>query len=327
MNYFYIYRNVIFGLIVILSFPVLGLSAVWSEHKTGLAGASSFEGMAIFTACLSIVLFPALALLPIFRKNAFVLYIISEILILLVMWIFWMTSMILIFQMKCPAQPVALTVLKIRATPNTKGTTTPAPPTINKSPTGSANTGPQPLSAADAKELCDDLNALRGLSVFIFVIVLKYLLYLTIVALVNHARGNYIWQTSVKDLSTKYMPTIKLTHSPASSSESSIDVERKAPNNLTPGDHPAQVVAPVTYPPVPPPLNQNQSQQVPNASAQPQPTFAPQSSSQYAYPAQGVQQQSPGQVVQTISYSQRPPASASQATLRPAPMVPSLPQV
>ncbi|KAF8874957.1 hypothetical protein CPB84DRAFT_558407 [Gymnopilus junonius] len=98
MNFFHIYRNVVFGLIFILNFPVLGLSAFWTQHTVG--GASSF-GLGIFTSCVSMFVFPVLLLLPIFRKNAFISYVVSEIVIISMMWLFWMVSMILAIQNAC----------------------------------------------------------------------------------------------------------------------------------------------------------------------------------------------------------------------------------
>lgn len=116
-------------------------------------------------------------------------------------------------------------------------------------------------------------------------IVLKYLLYLTIIALINHSRGVYVWKKSVKELQVK-MP--KLTHS---SSDVGLDSKlAKADASL--------FGAPSGYPP---------PQQV--SYAQPQTMFpsGSYSNTSMQYTDASPSMHTPTQVNQSVSHSQRPP--------------------
>ncbi|KAF8874959.1 hypothetical protein CPB84DRAFT_1797089 [Gymnopilus junonius] len=256
MNYYYIYRNFVLGLCLLLTLPTLGLTAHWTQGTVG--GTLSFEGMGIFVTCISLLVFPAMLLLSEFRKNAFFLYILSEIIVVLIMWILWMITMILVIEQRELEYP------------------------LNNCSVDLSN---------DQIHWCNELFAIQGLCIFIFVFLLKYLVFLTLFAFINHIRGIYIWKKSVKELQIR-IPDIKLTHS-----SSDVDFEKKPATADA-----SRFGAPSSYPPP--------QQAFPNPM-------------QYTNSAAGMQ----AQLDQFASYSQRPPPLAAQTYTHSTSTMPAIPQV
>ncbi|KAH9480839.1 hypothetical protein JR316_0007441 [Psilocybe cubensis] len=143
---------------------------------------------------------------------------------------------------------------------------------------------------------CNELFAIQGLTITIFVLLIKYLLILLIFSFVNHSRGVYVWTSSVKDLQLT-LPKIQMTHS------SDVDamgnpIKKEA----------SLFGAPATYPPAP----QN--------TYPPPSTTAPYNQPQYSGSSAQLTPQrtgEPNQLNQSVSYS-RPQPNTGRPVVAPA---------
>jgi len=63
-------RNAIFGIVLVLSFAVLGISAHWTSITVTVGAFFSFEGIGVAASGLSIIIVSTLLLVGILRKNA-----------------------------------------------------------------------------------------------------------------------------------------------------------------------------------------------------------------------------------------------------------------
>ncbi|KAF8962962.1 hypothetical protein BDZ97DRAFT_1063905 [Flammula alnicola] len=229
MNSFYIYRTVILTLCIILSVPILGLLAVWTQFS----GGESFEGMGLFASSFSLLVFPAMLVLPLLRKNAFVLYIVSELSIICTMWIFWVVSAALAIQMKELFDPFGNCQLFKLAF--------------------------QFVSDGEVSvQKCNQLIAIEGMTVVVFVLLMKYMLVLLIYSTVVHFRGDsQVWFRTVSELKVN-MPA--LTHNPG-------DLEAKS--DLGTGkDSISQSIPMNTYPQPSPSTLSNQQMMYPSPAQQ-----------------------------------------------------------
>ncbi|KAF4617386.1 hypothetical protein D9613_006315 [Agrocybe pediades] len=324
MGFFYVYRNLVLGLCLILTIPCLGLLAHWTQgteldHKT-----LAFEGMGLFVSILSFILLPVMyvsriqhrdlvrptnvftvprLVLSEFRKNAFILYILSELIIVALLWIFWMTAAILVveeIQVQYPSGDCGL---------------------VNKVFPGQGH-------------WCFEIMAIQGLSITIFVFLLKYLIVLLIFAFIRHSRGQLVWLRSVKEVQVT-LPKVKLSHEPGELDANGNPIGAQpgtgslfgAPNTYPPQTTNSSASEQGYYNPNNPGAGQQQVQQQP----QPQPTYAsmpsaPQLQQQHQQYQQqnttsAVQMQSTGQsqVTHSISYSrpQPPPQGAQYPSSQP----------
>jgi len=108
----------------------------------------------------------ALLLVPIYRQNALLSFVTSEIILLVVLWVLWL----------------ALVILTQKDDIVYYGDYT------------------------ASLDLYNELLALRGLSISTLVVLKIYLLTLTIYALVKHANGTSVWKRSVKELEPANFP-------------------------------------------------------------------------------------------------------------------------
>ncbi|KAF8962964.1 hypothetical protein BDZ97DRAFT_1063726 [Flammula alnicola] len=137
----------------------------------------SFEGMGLFASSLSLLVFPTMLVLPFLRKNAFILYIVSELSIIGTMWIFWVVSAALAIQKK---QNFVLFG------------------------------GCQFFVFEVGVQKCNQLLAIEGLTIVVFVLLMKYMLLLLTYSTTVYFRGDdQVWFRSVNELQVK-MPA--LTH-------------------------------------------------------------------------------------------------------------------
>ncbi|KAF8150185.1 hypothetical protein B0H34DRAFT_178826 [Crassisporium funariophilum] len=99
MQYFYVFRNTLISLCLVLGIAVLGLVAHWTDFTVTLdAGVLDFQIVGLITAVMTILSFPVLLLVPLIRKNAAISHVIVELPVLLVAWVLWMTTAILIIR-------------------------------------------------------------------------------------------------------------------------------------------------------------------------------------------------------------------------------------
>jgi len=241
MNFLYIYRMVILVLSFILTIPLLGLLAHWTQGSQLVNVLYSFESMGLYTTCVTLVVIPIMLALPEIRKNAFALYIVSELSIVCTLWIFWVVVAALAIQQRDEFYPF-----------------------------GNCTS----LDNIQA-EWCNELFAIVGLSVVVFVLLMKYMLVILIYAIVMTFRvGGRVWFQSVKDLQIKMPP---LTHNAG-------DLESKARGDgfststpMTGYSAPAPPSNPAysAVPQVPPQQPHGQRQY---SQQQPRPTFSAPSS-------------------------------------------------
>ncbi|KAF9565106.1 hypothetical protein CPC08DRAFT_704912 [Agrocybe pediades] len=298
MGFFYVYRNLVLGLCLILTIPCLGLLAHWTQgteldHKT-----LAFEGMGLFVSILSFIILPVMLVLSEFRKNAFILYILSELIIVGLLWLFWMTAAILVIeeiQILYPSGDCAI---------------------IDKVFPGQGH-------------WCFEIMAIQGLSITIFVFLLKYLIVLLIFAFIRHSRGQLVWLRSVKEVQVT-LPKVKLSHEPGELDANGNPIGAQpgtgslfgAPNTYPPQTTNSSASEQGYYNPNNPGASQQQVQQQPTYAAMPsapQPQQHHQQHQHQQYQQQNstsaVQMQSTGQsqVTHSISYSRpQPPAQGAQ---------------
>ncbi|KAF8174243.1 hypothetical protein BJ912DRAFT_62101 [Pholiota molesta] len=164
--------------------------------------------MGLYTSCLALIVIPILLALPEIRKNAFVIYVVSELSIVCFLWIFWVVAAALAIQQRDDFYPLG-------------NCTRLADVTVH---------------------WCDELFAIVGFSVVVFVLLMKYMLVIFIYTIVMTFRvGGRVWFQSVKDLQIK-MPA--MTHNAG-------DLEAKARRDSTTISIPMTGYSALTSPPNP----------------------------------------------------------------------------
>jgi len=169
MNWLYLYRNFTLGLCLLLSVPTLGLIAHWTQRTTSVGLSLDWEGLGLYICCLSWIAFPAMLAIPEFRRNAYVTYILSEILIILCIWGQWLALVILIFQHK-----------------------------EQFFPRNSCD-----FVSADLVIWCDEFFAIQDIAITILALLALYMLSLMFYALVSQTLGNPVWLRSVQEVQNK----------------------------------------------------------------------------------------------------------------------------
>ncbi|KAF9483563.1 hypothetical protein BDN70DRAFT_929086 [Pholiota conissans] len=260
MSFLYVYRTVMLVLTLILTIPALGLIAHWTQGSLVGHTTYSFEPMGLYTASVTLIVIPVMLALPEIRKNAFALYIVSELSIVALLWIFWVVAAALAIQQKDDFYPLE----------NCTG-----------------------LNIVNV-HWCNELFAIVGLTVVIFVLLMKYMLVLLIYAIVMTFRvGGRVWFQSVREIKIK-MPA--MTHNPG-------DLESKARRDDSSTSIPMTNYAP------PPPSNPVYSavpqapQQQQQPYGQPRPTYAAPSSNSPPQVAMQVTSTSAGRSIQQNMYN------------------------
>jgi len=92
MGFMRTYRLVIFVICIILSIPVIGLTADLTHLTNEVDVTFSFETLSLLIASLSLLIFPLLLVVSHFRKNAFLVYVVYELSIVLLLWILWVVA-------------------------------------------------------------------------------------------------------------------------------------------------------------------------------------------------------------------------------------------
>ncbi|KAF9483561.1 hypothetical protein BDN70DRAFT_290949 [Pholiota conissans] len=172
MAFMGIYRLVIYVLVVVLSVPVIGLNADLT-HYTNMAHVTySFETLGLLIAALSLLVFPLLIIVSQYRKNAFLVYIVYELALVCIMWILWVVAAALTIQKKNELLGVFDSCSVFSGLDST------------------------------AEQKCNEIVAVEGIEVVIFVLLLKYMLITFVWAVVIHLRtGNgQVWFQSVNEL-------------------------------------------------------------------------------------------------------------------------------
>jgi len=159
----HILRTVVLCLSFIFSCVVLGISAFWIGSSAGLVF-FDFQVLLLVTSLLTIILFPALLVVNIIRKNATFTMIICELPIMIVMKVLWLASMILLIQWSNVLFPFKCGALF----PNERPT-------------------------------CNQFFALEGLSVVTWLLLLLYTVPLTSLSLLSSRNGNPAWHKTVRE--------------------------------------------------------------------------------------------------------------------------------
>ncbi|KAF8174242.1 hypothetical protein BJ912DRAFT_990543 [Pholiota molesta] len=181
-NFMSIYRLVIFGLCILLSIAVIGLTSDITHLTNQVNVTYSFETLSLLIGVLSLLVFPLLLAVSHFRKNAFLVYIVYELGIVFFLWIFWVVAAALTIQKKNALLLGFSSCSVFRRN-------------------------------AEAEQKCNEIMAIQGLEVLAFVLLLKYMLVLFVYTLVVYFKtGNgQVWFQGVSELEgTLSLPS--LTH-------------------------------------------------------------------------------------------------------------------
>ncbi|KJA20172.1 hypothetical protein HYPSUDRAFT_43547 [Hypholoma sublateritium FD-334 SS-4] len=185
-------RFIIFGLCTIFSVIVLGLSAHLTNVSSEAHAVTDNEVMGLVTSILSILIFPALIIVPRF------VFILTELVVICIMWILWVVTAALTIQARNTlfgGFDCSIFVCESLTGP-------PLPVHAARS----ANT----LSVkANTSDLCHQVTAVEGLSVTIFVLLMLYMVGLLAFATVAYFRhsNRRIWYQRMDEKGSNIYPS------------------------------------------------------------------------------------------------------------------------
>jgi len=204
----YIVRNIFLAISFIFSICLLGLCAHWTQgtldigirHGRVLDHVNlNFEIVGLIAGSYSLIFIGALLGVSLLRKNATFLAIKHELPILLIAWVLWMVTSILVTEWTSIFYPFGRCV------------------DLDPTPQG----------------FCQEFFAIKGLTTATWVILLSYFLLVFILALQRHFKGRPIWSLSMKEVSAAISTNTQTTrHENVSLGPASLQAK---PNTLVAG--------------------------------------------------------------------------------------------
>ncbi|KJA20174.1 hypothetical protein HYPSUDRAFT_68757 [Hypholoma sublateritium FD-334 SS-4] len=167
MAFFYTYRMITLGLSFILSVPLLGLLAHWTSANPFRKTVLWFDSLGLILVSFTLITIPIMLALPEIRKSAYILYTVYELIIVCSLWILWVVAAALAIQQKDVVFPMDDCT----------------------------------VYSDNLISWCDELSAVVGLAVTVFVLLLMYTLLLVVYATVMTSRtGSRVWFKGVKNI-------------------------------------------------------------------------------------------------------------------------------
>ncbi|KAF5317489.1 hypothetical protein D9619_013151 [Psilocybe cf. subviscida] len=165
MNSLYLFRRVLLGVCSVLNIATLALIGHWLSGSIADDFVFVFEIIGIIAAVLTLVLIPAMLIVSRIRRNAWFVYILTEVVVFGLLWILWTVTAALVIQ------------------------------DFNDLYLGDCS-----LWLFPASDWCNQLSAIKGLAVTIFVLLLIYVLTLTTFAVVRtFTVGSGVWFQTVQE--------------------------------------------------------------------------------------------------------------------------------